>query len=436
MGLGKTLITLNWIRDFEHSVLVVAPLKGCSTTWPDEIAKWTPEQTFTILHGPDKDYNLKRKRKIYIINYEGLPWLFESLVKIFKAKKPMPFKAMIIDEGSMVKSHSSKRFKVLKQLKDLCTGGIVILSGTPAPTSLENLWSQYFLLDKGLRLGKNITTFLSTYFDRSAYCAFKYTLKSPEHAEIIYKKIEDITFRLEAADYLDLPDQIDNIIKVVIPPSLMLQYKELEKKFFLELEGEKFSAASAATKSMKLRQFVQGGLYNEIEEGVTSRKYKLIHTEKLDALKDLVEEANGQGILCAIQFRFELDMIREVFPNAPIIAGPRPGEPKVDFAKVVASWNRGEIPLLLCHPASLSHSVNMQTGSHLLVWYSLPWSLEHYLQLTKRLHRQGQTQTVISHHLVAKGTVDELIMKALATKALGQNKLLDYLKEASYGYKG
>ena len=419
MGLGKTLIALTWATSIEAPVIIVSPLRGVYTTWPDEIKKWFPGTTYAILHGEDKDYAISRNVKFYITNYESLQWLFDKLITLYKSKKSIPFKAMIIDEGSMTKSWRTKRFKVLKQVRDLCTKGIIVLSGTPNPNSMMDLWSQYYILDKGKRLGSGITKFQTTFFDQNQYCRFKYDLK-PGAEEQIYNLVKDITYRLDAADHnLDVPAKVDNMIKVPMPKEIKAKYKELEKNFLMELEDVTVTATFAAAKSMKLRQLVQGALYHD-DQG----SYKVIHKAKLDVLKSLVEEAGGQGILCPIQFRFEKEMIRKAFPEVPVIAG---GE-KYNITSLVKEWNKGNIPLLLCHPASLSHSVNMQQGSHLLVWYSLPWSLEQYLQLTARLHRQGQTKTVISHHLIMEGSIDEKVVKALTAKDKGMRSFLEALK--------
>lgn len=418
MGLGKTVISLNWSKDLPSSTLVLAPLRGVTSTWPDEIEKWFPGKTYAILWGPDKANELRRKVDYYIISFEGLQWLFTELVVLFKAKKPMPFRNMILDEGSMVKSSKTKRFKVLKQVKDLCKEGVVILSGTPSPNSLLDLWSQYFLLDGGKRLGTSFTAYKQKYFTQKDRMGFVWEIRSPEASKEIYDAVKDITFRLEAKDYLSVPDRLDNIIKVKLSPAHTKQYKELEKTFMLELDEVTVAAMFAASLSMKLRQFIQGGMY--IDE---KYNYKVIHEAKLDALKSLVEEADGQGILCAIQFKYELEMIRKAFPSAPAIVGGCK-----NAAQIIRDWNAKKIPLLICHPASLSHSVNMQMGSHLMVWYAIPWSLEHHDQLIGRLHRQGQTQKVIVHYLVMQGTVDEAIVKALTKKAKTMKEFLDYIK--------
>lgn len=423
MGTGKTLISINWAEQLPCGVLVLAPLRGVHITWPDEIEKWTGKKDYRILHGEDKDYSLKRKAKYYLVNYDGLKWLFTSLVKKFKAGETLPFRAMIIDEGSMLKSHSSKRFKYMKQMKDLCRFGIIILSGTPAPNALLNLWSQYFILDGGASLGKTYTGFRDKYFYNPPNRAYTYLIKGPEEADAIHRMVAPITFRLDGSEYLDLPERLDNVIPVRLSSAQLAQYRELKKKLILDLGDVKAIAKFAASLSMKLRQFTQGAVY--VDEVGT---YKVVHEEKLKTLSNLVEELNGKPLLCAIQFKFEYFMIREVFKDVPIVAGPIKGEKLVDGNKLIRQWNAGDLPLLLCHPASLSHSVNMQTGGHNLLWYAPTWSLEQYLQLNKRLHRSGQQNTVIIHHLVAENTIDSMIMKALTTKQNTQQALLDYLE--------
>lgn len=422
MGMGKTCISLRWIKAILPSVkgtLVIAPLRTLDSTWPDEIAKWNPELTYTILHGPQKDRRIYENVDIYLINYEGIAWLFDTLRRMYKTKKSLPFRACILDEGSMIKSPSTKRFKLLRKLKDIFPNARMILSGTPAPNSLLDLWSQYFFLDDGERLGTAFTRFKTEHFRQVDRMGFVWALR-PGQDTVIYKKVEDITYRLDSADYITLPPRIDNIIPIKLSPKLMEQYKELEKEFFLELEGVACEVFNKATLSMKLRQFLQGALY--VDE---HRNYKIVHKEKLNALKSLVEEADGQGILCAIQFKFELDMIKKVFPKAPVIAG---GTKAKDAAHYMREWNKGNIPLLLCHPASLSHGVNLQAGSHIILWYGLTWSSEQYLQLNKRLHRDGQQHAVIVHHMIVKGTVDTRVFKALEAKVKTQTEFLDYIK--------
>ena len=422
MGMGKTCISLKWCKAILPSVkgiLVIAPLRTLDSTWPDEIAKWNPELTYTILHGPNKARNLYKDVDIYLMNYEGIAWLFDTLKRMYKTKKSLPFRGVILDEGSMIKSSRTKRFKMLRKLKDIFPNARMILSGTPAPNSLLDLWSQYYFLDDGERLGTAFTRFRSEHFEQKDRQGFVFKLR-PGHDTPIYEAVADITYRLDSDDYIKLPPRIDNIISITLPEAKMRQYKELEKEFFLELEGANCEVFNKASLSMKLRQFLQGAVYTDKKQN-----YTVMHTEKLKALKSLVEEADGQGILCSIQFRFELEMIKKVFPNAPVIAG---GVKREDAAKYMREWNKGNIPLLLCHPQSLSHGVNLQTGSHIILWYGLTWSAEQYLQLNKRLHRDGQQNAVIVHHMIVKGTVDMRVYRALEAKVKTQIEFLDYIK--------
>lgn len=420
MGLGKTRIALEWAKPkLDKGVLVIAPLKAIYTTWPDEIEKWEFGYSYTILHDTEKLDRLGLKRDMYFLNFEGIQWLFDSMKQLYKLTKRVPFRYIIIDEGSMIKSPKTKRFKVMRKLRDIFHGA-TILSGTPAPQSLLNLWSQYFFLDGGVRLGKTYGKFQEKYFMPLDYKQFTWGIQSEEKKQEIYERIKDITYRLDAGDYIKLPPRIDNIIKLKMPPEHMAQYKTLEKKFFLKLEESEIEVFNSAALSMKLRQFIQGGVYTD-KKGT----YEIIHKEKLEKLKELVEAANGQGILCPIQFKFELEMIKKVWPKVPALVG---GIAIKESAKHIRNWNKGKIPLLICHPKSVSHALNLQTGSHLIVWYGLTWSTEQYLQLNKRVHRQGQKNTVIVHHLVMQNTIDTSIMNALKANIKTQAELLDFIK--------
>jgi len=438
MGLGKTAIALHWAQEAlkrRRGVLVVAPLRTVHTTWPDEIAKWTPLLTYTILHGPNKNDRINKQVDLYIINYEGLDWLFKTLKRVFKITNSVPFRAAILDEGSMIKSSSTKRFKVIRKIKDIFPEYRMILSGTPAPRSLMDLWSQYYFLDSGERLGSTFSGFRSRYFYSVDYKNFIW-LEHASSKQTIYDKISDVTYRLDSDDYANLPKYLNRTIKIKLNKTLLAKYKALEKTFFLDLQESTVEAFTAAALSMKLRQFLQGAVYtgervkanlyrDSTDKLVHYNPYTIVHKEKLKVLKSLVEEANGTGILCAIQFRFELDMIKEAYPDVAIISG---GINNTEAVNIIRNWNKGNIPLLVCHPASLSHGVNLQMGSHIIVWYGLPWNLEHYLQLNARLRRLGQKHAVIVHHLVIENSLDQQVERALNAKFKNQKELLDYLK--------
>jgi len=422
MGTGKTRISLEWSKDkVKDGILVIAPLKAIYTTWPDEIEKWGFPYKHVLLHGPEKAVNLKLKADVYLINFEAITWLFDTLKEQFKVTKKLPFRHLIIDEGSKIKDPSTKRFKALKVLRDIFFSHI-ILSGTPNPNTLLNLWSQYFILDGGERLFKSYSKFKTAYFMPLDYKQFTWDIRSKEHEQMIFDKVKDITFRLDATDYLDLPEVSYITTKLELPQKLRDQYKKLEKDFFISLdESTSVEAFSAATLSMKLRQFIQGGMYTD-DKGT----YMKIHSEKLDKLVEMVEDADGQGILCPIQFKFELELIRKAYPKVPAIVG---GVNMKEATKHIRDWNEKKLPLLLCHPASLSHAVNMQHGSHIIVWYALPWSAEQYLQLNKRVDRNGQKHPVMIYHLCMTNTVDVGIMRALRSKIQNQKKFLDFIKD-------
>lgn len=430
MGLGKTFIGINWIKSKTKSTLVIAPLRTAQTSWPNEIKKWAPELSYEILHGPDK--SLKYRARVYIINYEGLKWLYSELFKLYHAKKPIPFASIVLDEASMVKSYKTSRFKFLKDIRHLCTEGALMLGGTPTPNSLLDLWSQMFLLDRGKRLGSKYHDYRKKYFnpmtkwgtvnesnDWKELERSRWELADPKYENVIYEKVGDVMFRLDADDYIKLPSLTYNYIDIDLPKVALDYIQKLAKDKVLTIGPNTIMIENASKLSMCLRQICQGAIY--VDE---QKNWVEIHDAKVKALKSLIEEANGHGILCPIQFRFELEILQKAFPGTPYIAGGTK-----DFPSILAKWNRRELPLLLVHPASISHGVNAQAGSHIVVWYALTWSLEQYLQLNKRLHRMGQTHGVVIHHLVAKGTIDEFIVEALRTKKNTQDCFLSYLKQ-------
>ena len=427
LGLGKTLISLGWIKNLidqreAKGVLIVSPIKVMYNTWPAEIKKWYPELTYSTVHGAGKLTALHAKADIYLTNYESIVWLFTEIKKMPR----VPFNTIVIDEGSKLKAHNTKRFKALRAFISVFTAGKMILSGTPAPNSLLNLWSQYFLLDGGIRLGKAYGAYQAQYFTPLDTLGRMWLIKTGV-AHLIYERIRDITFRLEGTDYVTMPERVDNFIKLTLPPAARKQYDTLEKDYFLQLEeGGNVELFNSLALSAKLRQVVQGAIYID-----DKRNYEVIHNEKIEALQELMETADGVPVLCAIQFIFELDLIRKVFPEAPVIRG---GVSNIEATRLVDKWNKKELPLLLCHPASLSHGMNLQYGGNIILWLGLPWSGELYQQFIGRLIRQGQTaKTVIVNHFIMKDTIDIAIAGALKSKALGQRGLLDYIKNYHAG---
>jgi SNF2 family DNA or RNA helicase len=426
MGMGKTAIILYALTQINKPALVIAPLRTVYSTWPEEIKKWGFNLKYSIVHGKDKADALMSKADVYITNFESIPFIYDSLVRMHQARQPIPFEVCVIDEGSMIKAPKTKRMKYLTALKSVFPKYRAILSGTPAPNSLLDLWSQYYFLCDGKALGQNYGTFRRIYYNANEYNPYLYTIKQGADKQI-YEKIKPYTFRLDAKDYLNLPELSYNYIEVELPNKLMKQYKKFKKEFILGIDEVDHVALNTASLSLKLRQFLQGFIYYQIEQENDEplRNAKELHDIKLKALKDLITET-GQPILCAIQFKYELEMIRREFPKAPIIAG---GTNNKDAIQYIQQWNKGELPLLLCHPLSLSHGVNLQAGGCNIVWYCQTWSLEQYQQFNKRLHRMGQKNGVVIHHLVIKNTIDDRVSRALKQKDMTQQALLDFLKE-------
>jgi SNF2 family DNA or RNA helicase len=415
VGLGKSVIALKTIEDSKAKTIIIAPLRVIYVTWPEEIEKWT-NLSYTILHGRDKNRNLRLKRDLYLINYEGLKWLISELTK-----GKVPYMNLILDEASWVQSWTTTRYAILLTLLPMFKYYRLALSATPAPNGLQGLWTQYYMLDEGRSLGKKVTHYTRKYFSYSQD-KHRYFI-SKGSREKIYKKIRPITYRLEAKDYIHMPPIIYNRVSLIMPPEIRHKYNQLERDFEESSEEDAVTAFNAARLTSQLRQFVQGGLYTERPE------YKLIHTLKVKALRELMESANGQPILCAIQFRFEYELLKAEFGNrVPIIYGKTT---KSNSLRYLRKWNRGELPLLLAHPQSLSHGLNLQAGGRIVVWLALPWSLDHFHQFNGRLHRQGQKHGVVVNAVMFDDSIDEVIWGVIKRKDASMQHLLAALKERS-----
>lgn len=420
MGLGKTAATLTAIRDLLNTceisrVLVVAPLRVALNTWPAEIAKWahTADLTYTILHGPSRLTRLNEDTDIHIVNRENVVWLWEHW------GKDWPYDLVVIDEASSFKSYSAKRFKAMMKARKH-VDRLVELTGTPASNGLLDLWPQIALLDRGERLGRNITAYRRRWFD-SDYMGYTWSPRENAEAEI-HARLADICLTMRAEDYLDVPPVIHNDIAVTLPVKAARQYAELEKEFLIEIEDETVTAATAAVLSNKLLQMANGALYTD-EYG----SFEEVHDAKIEALREIVEANPGEPILVATNFVSDRVRIRKAFPDAEMLDN--------DYAAIMR-WNAGKTPMLLAHPASAGHGLNLQDGGHILVWFGLNWSLELYDQMNARLHRQGQSRPTIIHRIVAGDTVDETVIRALAGKAITQNALLDALREDASARQG
>ena len=427
MGLGKTVSALTAIQELLYDyfdvskVLVIAPLRVTQSTWSGEIEKWDHLQGLRLskVLGSEKQRieALHQPADIWIINRENTEWLVD-----YYGRK-WPFDMVVIDELSSFKNPRSKRFRALRKVRPLIKR-IVGLTGTPAPNGLIDLWSQIYLLDQGERLGKTLTGYRNRYFDpgrRNQNIVFEWIPK-PFAEERIYEKISDICVSMKAEDWLQLPGRIDNAIEVELPEKAKSQYKQLEKDLILPLLGSDVTAANAAVLTNKLLQMANGAIYDEFGEA------KEIHDAKLEALEEVVEAANGKPVLVVYSYRHDLDRIKNQLKKYK----PR----TLDSDQDVQDWNAGKTQVLLLHPASGGHGLNLQTGGNIIVWFGLTWGLEYYQQANARLYRQGQIERVIVHHIVAKGTMDEEVLKALTGKAATQNDLMEAVKAKIEQYKG
>ena len=417
MGLGKTVITLTAIKElmyerFEvNKVLVIAPLRVARDTWPAEIRKWNhlAGLTYAVAVGSQAERlaALRSKADIHIINRENVTWLVEE------SGLPFDYDLVVIDELSSFKSYRAKRFKSLLSVRRTVKR-IVGLTGTPSSNGLMDLWAQFRLLDLGERLGRYISRYRERYFlpdKRNAQVVFTYKLK-PGAEEQIYNAISDITISMKAEDYLDLPPCIHNVVKVALSDREREVYEQFRKEMVISLGGEEIDAMNAAALSNKLLQMANGAVYDDRHTG------HQIHDRKLDALEDLIEAANGRPVMVCYWFRHDLERIRRRFPAVR----------ELKTAQDIEDWNAGKIPVALVHPASAGHGLNLQYGGCTLIWFGLTWSLELYQQTNKRLHRQGQKNTVVIHHIVADGTIDELVLAALHRKDKTQAALIAAVK--------
>jgi len=411
-GLGKTVIALTAIFDLTldsfqiRKVLIIAPLRVARDTWPSEIEKWDHLKglAYSIAVGTESERKLalRDKVQVYLINRENLPWLIQD------SGLPFDFDMVVVDELSSFKSHQAKRFKSLMKVRPKVKR-IVGLTGTPSANGLMDLWAEFRLLDLGQRLGRFIGKYRDAYFvpdKRNQQMVFSYKPK-PGAEEAIYRQISDITISMKNTDYLKMPELVMNEISVRLSEDEWRHYQTMKDEMVLSLDGKDIDAVNAAALSGKLLQMANGAIYDE--SGVVAQ----IHNRKLDALEDIIEAANGKPVLIAYWFKHDLKRILDRFP----------GE-QLDSEDSIRRWNAGKIPVALIHPASAGHGLNLQAGGCTLVWFSLTWSLELYQQTNARLWRQGQKETVVVHHIVAKDTIDENVVVALAKKDTGQAALL------------
>ena len=416
-GLGKTLTVLTAIKTLKYAneidrVLIVAPMRVCYLVWPLEIKKWGFNFSIGILHGPDKDTVVRKKHDIYVINPEGLKWLYNNHIQLF-----VKFRFMLVcDESTLFKNHTSQRFGVLKKMLKLFRRR-VILTGTPVPNGLIQLWPQMFILDQGKRLFKYITHYRTRYFTPT-YDGWGYDLKQGAEQDI-YNAVDDVLMH-KSVDELDLPPLLYNNILIDLPHSAAVIYKNMRNDFVHEFEadGEVLTALNAASKNMKLKQIANGSVYGD------DMSYD-IHDEKLKACEELKDSLSGRPLVVVYEFNNDLDRLNQLFGSPPAIRG---GVKPDELDSIVIRWNKGLIPVLLLQPKAVSHGLNLQDGGCAdICWFSLTFDLEQYEQVIKRVHRQGVKNTVTVHHIVANGTVDFNVLDALEGKSDMQQALLNSL---------
>lgn len=399
-----------------NEVLVIAPKRVAEDTWSTEIDKWDHLNNLRI----SKIIGTVQQRRaavfkdadIYIISRDNVKWLVDNYVDGWK------WDMCVIDELSSFKNSKSQRFRALRKVRGYFKR-IVGLTGTPAPNSLIDLWPQMYLLDGGERLGKTITGYKERFFypgQRNGYVVYEWKLK--ENAEDnINKKISDICISMKAEDYLDMPERIDNKVEVQLSKKALDIYKQIERDYILNLNDKDITATNAAALTNKLLQIANGAIYDN------EKDYHVVYDEKIDKLLEIIDVANGKPVLVFYNFKSDKERIIKALDEKKI-----KNYQSLDNSVDIKNWNEGKIQVALLHPASAGHGLNLQYGGNIIVWFGLTWSLELYQQANARLFRQGQTKSVIIHHLIAKGTVDEDVMTALKNKDINQEKLLRAVK--------
>lgn len=457
-GLGKTSITLAALCEMFDAgvinrVLIIAPLNVCYNTWPEEIEKWYEfsHLTYSILHGKKKNAAYQEDTHIHFINPEGVPWITEQADR--------DYDVLVVDESSRFRNTQTQRFKIMRDFAAEFSRRY-ILTGSPAPNGLINLFGQIFILDLGGALGRYITHFRNKYFFPTGFGGYTWELQ-PGADEKIYDAISPLVLRLSAKDYLKLPPLISDLDNggptyVDLPPKAQKIYNQMETLMIAEIEAGEIVAANGAVASQKCRQIANGGIYlekpQEIDHflanaekfGISSKQMERklntkvqslmvaeIHDAKIQAVVRLVEELEGQPTLIAYEFHHDLARLKKALgKDVPHIGG---GVSQNRQRDIKQRWNRGEIPVLLGQPDSMAHGLNMQGHGRAVIFHSLIWNFENYDQFIKRIWRQGQKERVFLYHIAARGTVDEIILQRLKEKDFTQQKLFTALKARARG---
>ena len=414
MGLGKTISTLTAINDLIdsftiHKSLIIAPLRVANSVWAQEAELWehTKHLRVSICTGNERQRltALMQDADIFVINRENVEWLVKS-------QKNWRFDCVVVDESDSFKNASSKRFRALRKvLPD--TTHMVLLSGTPSPNGLLDVWAQMYLIDFGERLGRTMTSYKDRFFEKD-YMGYNVTLREGSAGKI-HDLLRDKVLSMSSEDYLELPDRISLVEPVDLPPNTLREYKDFETTLLATLpDGEEIEAMNAAVLAGKLLQYANGAIYTDEHHNWTN-----IHDVKLDALAEIIENNSGENILVAYNFKHDLAKLQQRFPSGVALDKD---------PNTVVRWQQGKIKLMFAHPQSAGHGLNLQDGGCLAVWFGLTWSLGHYLQFNARLHRQGQQRPVRIIHIIAADTIDERVVSVLSLKGAVQNNLLNALK--------
>jgi len=418
-GLGKTSLVLAAVKILKahtliNKVLVIAPLRPMYKVWPDEVAKWSDfnHLVVSILHGANKQWNLEAEADLYVINPEGLKWLLNN-------PKTPQFDLLVVDESTKFKNHASQRFKMLKaylpQFKRRW-----ILTGTPSPNGLEGLFSQMYILDLGRALTRFITHFRREYFQQVGWNQYDIAPK-PGAFEAIVERISPLVYQLSAEDHLAMPKLVFKTLPIKLPPEAMKFYKDLDEHMTATWSSVEFVAGTPAVLSGKLHQVANGAIYMAADFP-GNKEWIPIHDEKLDALESYIEELSGKPTLVIYEYNHDLERIRERLGAVPNLGA---GISIKAMESLVDGFNNGSIPVLLGHPGSMGHGLNLQGSCHHIIWFSVPWDLDFYDQTIARVYRQGQkSDAVFVYHIVAVDTKDEDILLTLDSKDQDQQKLL------------
>lgn len=437
MGMGKTVSTLVALRAMSwyepepvFPALVIAPLRVAVSTWPDEIRKWAILDDLKVVtitgKEPERIRALQTKADIYTVNYDNLPWLVDACKSLGLG---WPFTTVVADEATRLKGlrlkQGTKRAKALMSVAMREGTRFIELTGTPAPNGLLDLWGQLYFIDKGARLGRTFSMFRERFFRPQQVSDDARAVKWVPYSwaqKYIEDLLKGVCISLKAEDYFDIEEPIKSTIYVNLPDKSLSIYKKLQDEMVADLgEGDTVEAVNAAAKTLKCLQAANGAVYVDGKDG----EYKVIHDEKIKALDSIIAEAAGMPVLVAYNFKSDLDRLRKAFPHARVLDKD---------PKTIRDWNEGKIPILLAHPASAGHGLNLQDGGNILVIFGHDWNLEYYQQIIERIGptrqaQAGHPRAVFIYHIVAKGTVDEIVMRRRETKREVQDLLLEAMKK-------